>query len=97
MIRFGTENPVQPDISKSPQIKSQFTCFEPESESVLLTRPMAAVLAVFVFNAVLFHAPKGFWNMGGYEYPLVWMVLCLAVVIKGIGCYSFDAKIEKEF
>jgi putative oxidoreductase len=64
----------------------------------LLTRPIAATLAVFMFNAVLFHAAKGFfWNMGGYEYPLVWMILCLTFVIKGGGRFSIDAKIGKEF
>jgi len=64
----------------------------------LLTRPVAVAVAVFMFQAVLFHAPNGFkWSDGGYEYPLMWMIGALFFAVKGGGKYSLDRLIGREF
>lgn len=42
----------------------------------------AAALAIAVYAL---HAVKGFswlWNMGGYEYPIFWSLVCLAVAMQ---------------
>ncbi len=64
----------------------------------LLTRVSAAAIAVLLGVAVTFHAAKGFfWTSGGYEYPLLWMVLAVAFWVKGGGAFSVDRLIGKEF
>ena len=65
----------------------------------LLTRPAAigvvVIMAVAVFQV---HLKNGFfWFNGGYEYPLLWGVVALAIVFCGGGSISFDMKIGKEF
>lgn len=64
-----------------------------------LTRIGAAgnviLLAVATFHV---HLANGlFWNKGGFEYPLLWMVLCIAIFIKGGGDMSVDRKLGREF
>ncbi|WP_037455731.1 DoxX family protein [Skermanella stibiiresistens] len=61
----------------------------------LLTRPAAVgvltLMAVAVFSV---HLPSGFfWTAGGYEYPLMWGLLAVAIVLKGGGRYSLDRKL----
>ena len=65
----------------------------------LLTRPAAigivAIMAVAVFQV---HLKNGFfWFNGGYEYPLLWGIVALAIVFCGGGALSVDRKIGKEF
>ena len=65
----------------------------------LLTRPAAAaafiLLAVAVFGV---HMPNGFFNVkGGYEYPMLWGFLMLAIAFRGGGVLSVDARIGREF
>ncbi len=65
----------------------------------LLTRPAAigivAIMAVAVFHV---HLKNGFfWFNGGYEYPLLWGIVALAIVFRGGGALSVDRKIGKEF
>lgn len=63
----------------------------------LLTRPVAIAIAVFLFNAVLFHAANGFfWTDGGYEYPLLWAVAALVFAVRGGGRFSLDRAIGRE-
>lgn len=63
----------------------------------LLTRPAAAAATVFLATAVVHHMGKGFfWNQGGYEYPLLWAVVCLAFAIRGGGRCSVDRAIGRE-
>ncbi|MCH7543119.1 MAG: DoxX-like protein, partial [Proteobacteria bacterium] len=38
-----------------------------------------------------------FWFNGGYEYPLLWGVVALAIVFCGGGALSVDRKIGREF
>jgi putative oxidoreductase len=64
-----------------------------------LTRPAAAAVAVLM-AVIMFrvHLPNGyFWNNGGYEYPLMWGLVALAVFFKGGGEMSIDRKIGREF
>lgn len=64
-----------------------------------LTRPAALLFAVEMMVASFYvHLPNGFfWSKGGLEYPLLWGLLALAIVVRGGGKYSVDAKIGKEF
>ncbi len=65
----------------------------------LLTRPAALAVAVMMAVAVItVHLPNGFfWNAGGYEYPLLWGLIALAIVFKGGAELSLDRAIGREF
>ena len=64
----------------------------------LFTRPAAAAVAVFMAVAVQHHYANGFfWGGGGYEYPLMWGVMALAIFLRGAGACSLDARIGHEF
>lgn len=65
----------------------------------LLTRPAAIASAILLLVAAFqVHFANGyFWNKGGYEYPLLWAVLMIAIFFRGGGPLSIDAKIGKEF
>jgi len=67
----------------------------------LLTRPIAFML-VIEFLVITFG-----WNFrfgfsftnpgGGFEYPLLWLVVFVSIAIRGGGRYSTDGRIGKEF
>ncbi|WP_409190401.1 DoxX family protein [Bradyrhizobium sp. RDM4] len=38
-----------------------------------------------------------FWTVRGYEFALLWCLLCIAIVFRGGGRYSVDRLIGKEF
>ncbi len=59
----------------------------------LLTRPVAAVIFVFLLNAAIEHARFDgyFWNKLGLEYPMIWSAAALFFVVHGGGPYSLDA------
>jgi putative oxidoreductase len=61
----------------------------------LLTRPSAAaVVAVMAYAAFGVHLANGFfWTNGGLEFPLLWGLVALALVIRGGGRLSADARI----
>jgi putative oxidoreductase len=62
-----------------------------------LTRPAAIAVAIFMAFAVLFHMANGFfWTGRGYEYPLLWGIVCLFFAVKGGGYFSVDQKLGKE-
>lgn len=62
-----------------------------------LTRIVAAQVLAFMAVAVMFHAGNGFaWTGGGYEYPLMWGAIALAILFRGAGPLSVDAAIRKE-
>ena len=65
----------------------------------LLTRPAAlAVALLMAVAAYLVHLPNGFfWSAGGYEYPLLWGLIALAVAMRGGGNFSVDRAIGHEF
>lgn len=59
----------------------------------VFTRPAALAAAVLLAMTVLtMHLPNGFfWAAGGVEYPLMWMTLCIACVLRGSGPLSIDS------
>ena len=59
----------------------------------LFTRPAALAVAVFMAVALSVHIPNGFfWTAGGIEYPLMWGLLAVAILLRGGGRYSLDAR-----
>ncbi|HYM02223.1 MAG TPA: DoxX family protein [Stellaceae bacterium] len=64
----------------------------------LLTRPVALLVAVEMAVAALgIHWGNGFfWTNKGYEYPLLWGLLCLAIAFRGGDKLSLDGVIGKE-
>ena len=65
----------------------------------LWTRPTAAATFILMLIAAFkVHFANGFfWGAGGYEYPLMWAMLALAVFFKGAGTHSLDSRIGREF
>ncbi|MDX2287644.1 MAG: DoxX family protein [Hyphomicrobiaceae bacterium] len=61
----------------------------------LLTRLSAvAVVALMAYAAFAVHLGNGFfWTSGGFEYPLLWGLVALALVIRGGGVWSIDRRI----
>jgi putative oxidoreductase len=64
-----------------------------------LTRPVALLIAVEMAVAVItVHLPNGFfWIAKGYEYPLLWGLLALAIAWRGGDRLSVDRALGKEF
>jgi len=59
----------------------------------LLTRPVAVAVMVLMLVAASVHIPQGFfWTNGGFEFPLMWALLAAALVLRGGGAYSLDAR-----
>ena len=64
----------------------------------LFTRPIAALL-VFEFLIIIFvaHWPRGYSvSAGGIEFPLMWGLILLAILLRGGGPYSLDRKLGWE-
>lgn len=64
----------------------------------LFTRPLAMLFAGFMAVAVFHvHMSNGFfWTKGGFEYPLLLLVLSIAIAIRGGGKFSLDRRIGTE-
>jgi putative oxidoreductase len=65
----------------------------------LFTRIAAAIVGLEMLVIVLlFQWQFGyFWTVRGYEFALLWLLLCIAIFFKGGGRYSIDRLIGKEF
>jgi putative oxidoreductase len=65
----------------------------------LFTRIAAAVVGIEMLVIVfVFQWQFGyFWTARGYEFALLWALLCIAIFFKGGGRYSVDRLIGKEF
>jgi putative oxidoreductase len=65
----------------------------------LFTRIAAAIIGIELLVIVLvFQWQFGyFWTVRGYEFALLWLLLCIAIFFKGGGRYSIDRMIGKEF
>src|ERR1700676_3593452 len=65
----------------------------------LFTRIAAAIVGIEMLVIVfLFQWQFGyFWTARGYEFALLWALLCIAIFFKGGGRYSVDRIIGKEF
>ncbi len=64
-----------------------------------LTRPAALGVTILMTVAILtVHLPNGFfWRQSGYEYPLLWGLVALAIAFKGGAEMSLDRAIGREF
>jgi putative oxidoreductase len=64
----------------------------------LFTRFAAGAATIFLFTAAFYvHLSDGFWwTNHGYEYPMLWGVVTLAIFFRGGGPFSLDARIGKE-
>ncbi|MCL5779140.1 DoxX family protein [Limibaculum sp. FT325] len=63
----------------------------------LLTRPVAAAIAVMLLVAATVHVPAGFfWTSGGWEYPVLWAAVAGFFAIRGGGRLSLDRAIGRE-
>lgn len=60
----------------------------------LLTRPAALGVAALMGVAVVqVHLGNGFfWTSGGYEYPLMWGLIAVAIALKGGDRFSLDRR-----
>jgi putative oxidoreductase len=63
----------------------------------LFTRAVALLLVIEFAVIVWVHLPLGYaWNRGGWEYPLFWGLINLAILMRGGGPYSLDRKFGRE-
>jgi putative oxidoreductase len=62
----------------------------------LFTRFWAAAIFVEMMVIVWAYWPKFGWTGPGYEYPLMWGLVMLAIALRGGGPYSLDRMIGKE-
>jgi putative oxidoreductase len=63
----------------------------------LFTRFFAAAAAIELLIITLLYWSNGFgWLHRGYEYVLLWGLVCFAIALRGGGPYSFERKIGRE-
>ena len=62
----------------------------------LFTRFFAAAITIEMAVIAYHHLPKFGWTGPGYEYPLMWGLIMLAVAMRGGGPFSIDRRIGKE-
>jgi putative oxidoreductase len=63
----------------------------------LFTRPIAALLVIeFIVLTVVVHVSRGYMVQGGVEFPLLWLLMFVVVLLRGGGPYSLDRLINKE-
>ena len=63
----------------------------------LFTRFFAAAAAIELGVIMIIYWHNGFaWTQRGYEYVLVWGLVCFAVALRGGGPYSLDRMLGKE-
>jgi putative oxidoreductase len=63
----------------------------------LFTRFFAAAAAIELLVVTAIYWKTGFaWTRRGYEYTLLWGLVCFAIALRGGGPYSLDRKLGKE-
>jgi putative oxidoreductase len=63
----------------------------------LFTRFFAAAAAIEMLIIAVSYWSNGFgWLHRGYEYVLLWGLVCFAIALRGGGPYSLDRKIGRE-
>jgi len=63
----------------------------------LFTRFFAAAAAIEILIITIVYWGNGFgWLHRGYEYTLLWGLLCFAIALRGGGAYSLDRKLGRE-
>jgi len=54
------------------------------------------VVGFMVVSAYYVHAANGFlWIKGGFEYPLFWGLVALAIAVRGGGPMLLDARMKR--
>jgi putative oxidoreductase len=63
----------------------------------LFTRPMALLLVIEFAVITKNHLTAAGWGGGGgAEFPFLWLIVFVAILLRGGGPYSLDARIGKE-
>jgi putative oxidoreductase len=63
----------------------------------LFTRVFAAAAAIEMLIITVTYWGNGFgWMRRGYEYVLLWGLMCFAIALRGGGPYSLDRKLGRE-
>ena len=62
----------------------------------LFTRFWAAAAVIEMCVIIYHHLPNFGWTARGYEYPLFWGLILLAIALRGGGPYSIDRKLSRE-
>jgi putative oxidoreductase len=63
----------------------------------LFTRFFAAAAAIEMLIITIVYWGNGFgWMRRGYEYVLLWGLVCFAIALRGGGPYSLDRKLGRE-
>ena len=62
----------------------------------LFTRFWAAAAVIEMCVIIYHHLPNFGWTARGYEYPLFWCLILLAIALRGGGPYSLDRKLRRE-
>jgi putative oxidoreductase len=61
------------------------------------TRFWAPAAAIELLVITIIYVPNGYsWTARGFEYTLMWGLLCFAIALRGGGPYSLDRRIGKE-
>ena len=86
-----------------PEVLAYLTYFAESVAAVclaigLFTRIAAAIIGIeMIVIVILFQWQFGyFWTNRGYEFALLWALLCIAIFFKGGGRYSVDRLIGRE-
>jgi len=62
----------------------------------LFTRFFAMGIAIEMAVIAYQYFPKFGWTAPGYEYPLMWSLVMLAIALRGGGPYSLDRRLGRE-
>ena len=62
----------------------------------LFTRFFAVAIAIEMSVIAWLYVPKFGWTGPGYEYPLMWCLVMLAIALRGGGPWSLDRWIGRE-
>ncbi len=86
-----------------PELLAYLTFFTESAAAICLAIGLftrAAAVMIWIEMAVIitvFLLPNGyFWTNRGYEYALLWLLLCTAIFFRGGGRYSVDHLIGRE-
>ncbi len=64
----------------------------------LLTRPAALAVTVLLGVTLTVHWGNGyFWTNGGVEYPLLWALMAISILLQGGGALSVDRRLGLHF
>jgi putative oxidoreductase len=61
----------------------------------LFTRPVALLVVVEFLVIVKSHAAAG-WSGAGAEFPFLWLIVFVVILLRGGGPYSLDARLGRE-